>query len=55
MLLDIKCLAHVLYSTIPRWTHKLPSLCVREAKCLGLESKPVHGLTEWKNTEKRDE
>ena len=54
MLLDINCLALILYSTIPRWTRKLPSLCMREAKCLGLESKPTHGLTEWENTEQRE-
>lgn len=54
MLLDIKCLALILYSTIPRWMRKLPSLCVREAKCLGLESKPAHGLTESGNTEQKE-
>lgn len=54
MLLDIKCLALILYSTIPRWMRKLPSLCVREAKCLGLESKPAHGLTELGNTEQKE-
>ena len=54
MLLDITCLVLILYSTIPRWTCKLLSLHVREVKCLGMESKPAHGLTEWGNTEQTE-
>lgn len=54
MLLDMKHLILIMYYTTPKQTHILPPLCVREAKCLGLESKPTHGLTEWGNTEQKE-
>lgn len=54
MLLEMKRLVLIMYYTIPKQTHMLPPLCVRETKCLGLEPKPTHGLTEWGNTEQRD-
>lgn len=53
MLLEMKCLVLIMYYTTPKQTHILPPLCVREAKFLGLESKPTHGLTEKGNTAKK--
>lgn len=49
---EVFCSLYVLHN--PQQSHMLSPLCVREAKCLGLESKPTHGLSEWGNTEQRE-